>query len=144
MIQDSISPETIMLIIQICIVALIITSLIVSVLFILSQQKLAKALVTVNSGEQIHPAWLWTQLIPIWSYIALVVTAVKLDEQIKLYNQTHEKKLKFKASLVYWYVGLTLLNVVPVINIIVGIATIVIFIIIWANITKSAKIITVE
>lgn len=144
MIQGSISPETIMLIIQICIVALIITSLIVSVLFILSQQKLAKALVTVNSGEQIHPAWLWTQLIPIWSYIALVVTAVKLDEQIKLYNQTHEKKLKFKASLVYWYVGLTLLNVVPVINIILGIATIVIFIIIWANITKSAKIITVE
>ncbi|AEI36289.1 hypothetical protein [Francisella salina] len=138
---NSISPETMMLIIQICAVVLIITSLIVSVLFILSQQKLAKALVTVNSGEQIHPAWLWTQLIPIWSYIALVVTAVKLDEQTKLYNQTHEKKLKFKASLVYWYVGLTLLNVVPVINIIVGIATIVIFIIIWANISKSTKII---
>ncbi|AJI55996.1 putative membrane protein [Francisella philomiragia] len=144
MIQNSISPETMMLIIQICIVALIITSLIVSVLFILSQQKLAKALVTVNTGEQIHPAWLWTQLIPIWSYIALVVTAVKLDEQTKLYNQTHEKKLKFKASLVYWYVGLTLLNVVPVINIIVGIATIIIFIIIWANITKSTKIITAK
>ncbi|MBK2256086.1 hypothetical protein IBE51_01595 [Francisella philomiragia] len=142
--QNSISPETMMLIIQICIVALIITSLIVSVLFILSQQKLAKALVTINSGEQIHPAWLWTQLIPIWSYIALVVTAVKLDEQTKLYNQTHEKKLKFKASLVYWYVGLTLLNVVPVINIIVGIATIIIFIIIWANITKSTKIITAK
>lgn len=144
MIQNSISPETMMLIIQICTVALIITSLIVSVLFILSQQKLAKALITVNSGEQIHPAWLWTQLIPIWSYIALVVTAVKLDEQTRLYNQTHEKKLKFKASLVYWYVGLTLLNIVPVINIIVGIATIVIFIIIWANITKSTKIITAE
>ncbi|WP_234360524.1 hypothetical protein [Francisella philomiragia] len=144
MIQNSISPETMMLIIQICAVALIITSLIVSVLFILSQQKLAKALVTINSGEQIHPAWLWTQLIPIWSYIALVVTAVKLDEQTKLYNQTHEKKLKFKASLVYWYVGLTLLNVVPVINIIVGIATIVIFIIIWANITKSTKVITAK
>ncbi|MBK2295762.1 hypothetical protein IBE33_02360 [Francisella philomiragia] len=142
--QNSISPETMMLIIQICAVALIITSLIVSVLFILSQQKLAKALVTINSGEQIHPAWLWTQLIPIWSYIALVVTAVKLDEQTKLYNQTHEKKLKFKASLVYWYVGLTLLNVVPVINIIVGIATIVIFIIIWANITKSTKVITAK
>lgn len=141
---NSISPETMMLIIQICIVALIITSLIVSVLFILSQQKLAKALITINSGEQIHPAWLWTQLIPIWSYIALVVTAVKLDEQTKLYNQTHEKKLKFKASLVYWYVGLTLLNVVPVINIIVGIATIVMFIIIWANITKSTKIITAK
>ncbi|MBK2258813.1 hypothetical protein [Francisella philomiragia] len=141
---NSISPETMMLIIQICIVALIITSLIVSVLFILSQQKLAKALVTINSSEQIHPAWLWTQLIPIWSYIALVVTAVKLDEQTKLYNQTHEKKLKFKASLVYWYVGLTLLNVVPVINIIVGIATIVIFIIIWANITKSTKVITAK
>ncbi|MEY8765587.1 MULTISPECIES: hypothetical protein [Francisella] len=141
---NSISPETMMLIIQICAVALIITSLIVSVLFILSQQKLAKALVTVNSGEQIHPAWLWTQLIPIWSYIALVVTAVKLDEQTKLYNQTHKKKLKFKASLVYWYVGLTLLNIVPVINIIVGIATIAIFIIIWANISKSTKIITAE
>lgn len=144
MIQNSISPETMMLIIQICIVALIITSLIVSVLFILSQQKFAKALVTINSGEQIHPAWLWTQLIPIWSYIALVVTAVKLNEQTKLYNQMHEKKLKFKASLVYWYVGLTLLNVVPVINIIVGIATIIIFIIIWANITKSTKIITAK
>lgn len=66
---NSISPETMMLIIQICAVALIITSLIVSVLFILSQQKLAKALFTVNSAEQIYPAWLWTQLIPIWSYI---------------------------------------------------------------------------
>ncbi|NIB61116.1 hypothetical protein CHQ84_08275 [Francisella noatunensis subsp. orientalis] len=54
-----------------------------------------------------------------------------------------KKKLKFKASLVYWYMRLTLLNVVPVVNIIAGIATIVIFIIIWANITKSTKIITV-
>lgn len=144
MIVNSISPETVMLIIQICTVALIITSVVVSILFILSQQKLAKALVTANSDEQIHLAWLWTQLIPIWSYIALVVTAVKLDEQTKLYNKTHPKKLKFKASLVYWYVGLSLLNIVPVINIIAGIATIVIFIIIWANITKSTKIITAK
>ncbi|XSZ47701.1 hypothetical protein ACP8HZ_05175 [Francisella noatunensis] len=91
MIVNSISPETVMLIIQICTVALIITSVVISILFILSQQKLAKALVTANSAEQIHLAWLWTQLIPIWSYMALVVTAVKLGEQTKLYNQTHEK-----------------------------------------------------
>ncbi|MED7788837.1 hypothetical protein [Francisella sp. 19X1-34] len=125
--------------IQISLVILTITSIIVSGLFILSQQKLAKNLAKINNSEKIHPAWLWTQLIPIWSSIAFVVTAVKLDEQVKKYNIDYNQKLKFKASLVYWYVGFLILGLIPIVNIIAGIINFFIFIIIWSNISSSSK-----
>ncbi|MED7818451.1 MULTISPECIES: hypothetical protein [unclassified Francisella] len=127
------------ILIQISLVVLTIVSIIVSGLFILSQQKLVKNLAKANNNQKIHPAWLWTQLIPIWSSIAFVVTAVKLDEQIKLYTLKYSEKLKFKASLVYWYIGFVILGLIPVINILAGLINIFIFITIWSNISSSSK-----
>lgn len=127
------------ILIQISLVVFTIVSIIVSGLFILSQQKLVKNLAKANNNQKIHPAWLWTQLIPIWSSIAFVVTAVKLDEQIKLYTLKYSEKLKFKASLVYWYIGFVILGLIPVINILAGLINIFIFITIWSNISSSSK-----
>ncbi|WP_236939850.1 hypothetical protein [Francisella uliginis] len=135
--MQNIQQFTILL--QISLVAFTIASIIVTGLFILSQRKLSKNLFKINNYQQIHPAWLWTQLIPIWSSIAFVVTAVKLDDQIKIYTTKYDEKLKFKASLVYWYVGFLILGLIPIINIIAGIINLFIFIIIWSNISSSSK-----
>ncbi|GAB4223035.1 MAG: hypothetical protein Kow0076_5090 [Francisella sp.] len=136
---NDINPELMLLIIKISIVVLIITSLVVSVFFILAQQKLSKYLSVINKNEKINPLWLWTQLIPIWSYIALIVTAIKLNDQIKLYNQLYEHKLVFKISIIYWYVILSFLSLMPltmVLNIVIAITTIILFVLIWSNISK--------
>lgn len=127
------------ILIQFSVVIITVLSIVVSCLFILSQQKLAKNLRRINNTSKIHPAWLWTQLIPIWSYIALVVVAVKLDDQIKIYQSKHNKTLKFKGVLVYWYVGLTILSLIPLINIATTIISLILFVLIWSNITKTTK-----
>ncbi|ASG67959.1 hypothetical protein CDV26_05780 [Francisella halioticida] len=127
------------ILIQISLVVLTIVSIIVSGLFILSQQKLAKNLAKINNNQKIHPAWLWTQLIPIWSSIAFIVTTVKLDEQIKTYIIKYDEKLKFKASLVYWYIGFVILGLIPLVNILAGIINLFIFVTIWSNISSSSK-----
>ncbi|AIT08701.1 hypothetical protein LO80_01075 [Candidatus Francisella endociliophora] len=137
--DNSVSPEALSLIIELSFVTLIIASFAVSVMFILSQQRLARILAKQNGSYKIHGAWLWTQLLPLWSYIALVVVAVKLDDQIKIYQSKHNQTLKFKGVLVYWYVGLTILNLVPLINIATTIISLVLFIIIWSNIAKTTK-----
>ncbi|AXH30705.1 hypothetical protein CGC45_04465 [Francisella opportunistica] len=96
-------------------------------------------MVEANNTPKIHNAWLWTQLIPIWTYIALLVTAIKLDEQCKIYQNKYTKKLNFKARFVYWYIGLTILNLVPILNIVTIIASLVLFIVVWTNISKTTK-----
>ncbi|OIN83498.1 hypothetical protein [Francisella sp. TX07-6608] len=80
---NTIPSQVIPIIIQISFVVIIIASFVISVLFILSQQKLVNNIAKANNtSNKIDRAWLWTQLIPVWTYIALVITAVKLDEQL--------------------------------------------------------------
>lgn len=118
----------------------LVLSLVVTILFIMSQKKLADKFQNINETDKISSVWLWTQLIPLWGYIALVVTAVKLDEQNKIYAKNKGiEKGPFKVSYVYWYVGMILASLIPVINIITIVANLVLFIFVWVNISKSAK-----
>ncbi|MDY0328057.1 MAG: hypothetical protein RBR07_07400 [Arcobacteraceae bacterium] len=59
--------------------------LLVNVLFLLTQSKFAKTMKVQNWEKNTSPVWIWTQLIPIWSFIAIPVTLIKLNEQFKLY-----------------------------------------------------------
>ncbi|AEB27822.1 hypothetical membrane protein [Francisella cf. novicida Fx1] len=137
---DTIPSQVIPIIIQISFVVMIIASFVISVLFILSQQKLVNNIAKANNTtNKIHGAWLWTQLIPIWTYIALAITAVKLDEQCKAYEAKYTIKLKFKAPFVYWYIGMTILNLVPILNIVTTIVSLVLFIVVWSNISNTTK-----
>ncbi|BCD90511.1 hypothetical protein fh0823_06500 [Francisella halioticida] len=64
---------------------------------------------------------------------------MKLDEQIKTYIIKYDEKLKFKASLVYWYIGFVILGLIPLVNILAGIINLFIFVTIWSNISSSSK-----
>ena len=137
--NNQLSPDTIIYIIEISSVVLIFASFVISVMFILTQQKLNNVLAEKNEVPKIHGVWFWTQLLPLWSYIALIVVAIKLDEQIKKYQNNYYKNLKFKRVTVYWYVGFTVLNFIPVINILTTILSMILFIIIWSNMSKTTK-----
>ena len=56
---------------------------VVMVFFILTQNKLIDAIALNNHEMNTAKVWTWTQLIPIWTYVAQAVTIVKLTEQYK-------------------------------------------------------------
>jgi hypothetical protein len=47
----------------------------------MSQQKLATSLTKANDVPNINGAWFWTQLIPLWGFVALIVSQVKINDQ---------------------------------------------------------------
>ena len=52
----------------------------VYVTFLMSLSKLVDAIRHYDSIEtKIHKAWIWTQLIPLWSFIGLLVLNIKLE-----------------------------------------------------------------
>lgn len=136
---NNLSPEMLMQLLSFGLIIIVIISFIVSVMFIMSQQKLVRKLSQKDQEFVINKAWLWTQLIPVWSYIALVIVTIKIDEQIKIHNKTSNTKLKFKATTVYWYVGLTFLSFVPLLNFLTTIVSLILFIIVWSNISQTTK-----
>lgn len=59
--------------------------LVVNIMFLLTQSKFAKSMQTSNEQKNTSAVWIWTQLIPLWAFIAIPVTLMKLNEQFKLY-----------------------------------------------------------
>ena len=138
----NISPEMLLYTLAGLIILLLITALLTSVFFILAQQKLVKRFSLVNDTSRISSLWLWSQLIPIWSYIALIVTANHLKQQDDTFinkSQNKEKGSNFKASYSYWYVGSIVLTMIPSISIIAGLVNMIMFVVVWTNISKSTK-----
>jgi heme/copper-type cytochrome/quinol oxidase subunit 2 len=70
---------------------------IVTIMFLLSQSKFAKSMKTSNEMKNTSGVWIWTQLIPLWSFIAIPVTLMKLNEQFRIY--TEENNLENKVEL---------------------------------------------
>ena len=138
-IGNNLSPKMLMQLLSFGLIIMVVISLIVTVMFIMSQQKLVRKLSQKDQEFVINKTWLWTQLIPIWSYIALVIVTIKIDEQVKNHNETCNTKLKFKATTVYWYVGLTFLSFVPLLNFLTTIVSLILFIIVWSNISQTTK-----
>ena len=137
--------ETIIYIISALSIIFLIVSFIVSALFIMAQQRLVRNFSRVNKIPQINNIWLWSQLIPIWSYIALVIAANKLNDQNDIYIRSNNKKKgPFKVNYIYWYVSLVVLTLIPILSIIAGLANFIIFILVWANINKASKILIKE
>ena len=138
----NISPEVLLYILAGLIILLLITALLTSVFFILAQQKLVKRFSLVNDTAKISSLWLWSQLIAIWSYIALIVTANYLKQQDDIFinkSQNAEKGSHFKVSYSYWYVGSIVLTIIPSISIIAGLVNMIMFVVVWVNISKTTK-----
>lgn len=84
---------------------------IITIFFLISQSAFAKAMKVDNELKQTSPVWIWTQLIPIWSLVAIPVTLIKLNEQFNLYinenNLSTEYNLKpYNNTWGWvWYIG---------------------------------------
>ncbi len=124
----------------IVLIALIIVFFAVGVLFIISQQKLANSLTNANDTPKIHSAWFWTQLIPLWNIIALLVSQVKVNEQYKIFIQNHSSEsVGYSINMLYWCLGLSLVGIIPIIGVLSSLASMVVFVIFWSKMSKATK-----
>ena len=92
---------------------------VITIFFLVAQSSFAKTITTSNQMLNTNPVWIWTQLIPIWSLVALPVTLLKLDAQFKAYIQEHnltEADIKMYTNLWGWiYYGGTIVSIfIPV------------------------------
>lgn len=92
---------------------------VVTIIFLVSQHAFAKSMQTSVYMKNTNPGWIWTQLIPIWSFVAIPVTLLKLNEQFKQYvtenNFTANEHLKYYSNVWgwIWYGGTVLGMFVP-------------------------------
>jgi len=121
---------------------IVIVGIVIKCLYISSQQKLANALTDSNQTPRISGAWLWTQLIPLWSIVALIVTMVKLTTESQI-NQTRNNLDKpiFSATLCYTYLVLGVLSIIPVLGAILGLVSFVIWIVFWVKIVSMRGVV---
>lgn len=66
---------------------------IIGIFFLISQSAFAKSMQTSNPLNNTNGVWIWTQLIPIWSLIAIPVTLMKLNAQFKAYMNEHNLQI---------------------------------------------------
>jgi hypothetical protein len=97
---------------------LILLYLIIKVFFIIAQNKLINNIPVNYKSKQTNMVWLWTQLIPVWGYLAFMITLFKIEEQFQQYkieNALQENKniINFSTTwgLVYLIsLGITMFN----------------------------------
>lgn len=63
----------------------VVISLVINILFLRSVSSFAKSMKLSNSLKETSAVWIWTQLIPMWNYVAIPVSFIKLNEQYKEY-----------------------------------------------------------
>ena len=80
--------------------------LVVTILFLISQNSFAKEMKVKQKSLNIKSAWIWTQVIPIWSLVAIPVTLIRLNKQFIRYveenNLQTDSSLKFYTSTWGW------------------------------------------
>ena len=69
----------------------------ITIFFLLSQSAFAKSMQTSDQSKNTSRVWIWTQLIPIWSLVAIPVTLIKLNEQFRVFIS--ENSLGFDNSI---------------------------------------------
>ncbi|AXH13158.1 hypothetical protein [Halarcobacter bivalviorum] len=75
-------------------------------ILILKERKLIK----------INPFWLWSQLIPFWSFIAIPITLIKINKQLKkienFYKATYSWIWFFTSILSIFFAPILILNLI--------------------------------
>jgi len=69
----------------------------VTVLFLLAQSKFVKSMNTSNEFYNTSVVWIWTQLIPIWNFVAIPVTLSKINKQYQFYVE--ENKIQSNSNI---------------------------------------------
>ncbi|ADG92810.1 conserved hypothetical protein [Arcobacter nitrofigilis DSM 7299] len=113
----------------------------VNIFFILSQVKLVNTLKVSNHTKKISKGWLWSQLIPLWSYLAFMVVLFKIESQFQTYlkETSNEQNDNIKHYSTTWglvYIaGVGISNYFPLFYIMIPIG----FIGFWIHIYKVKK-----
>lgn len=110
------------------------------VTFLMSLSKLVDSIRIYDSLEtKIHKAWIWTQLIPLWSFIGLLVLNIKLESATRaIENKCNlsNKDIKYPYML-GWLVSLGFLYTwIPLIG---KIAFFVFAVTYWVKISSTTK-----
>lgn len=112
--------------------------IIVWVFFIISQNNLIDAMSAKDSSvEPVSKAWTWTQLIPIWSIVALAVSIAKINAQHQEYVQHNGASAKpFNAMWGWAYlISVVVSSFLPFL----GVVALVFLILYWVNIVGATK-----
>ena len=110
------------------------------ILYIISQNKLIDILKIDNLKFKTHKLWTWTQVVPIWSFIAQIVAIVKMTDQYKVYIRENNIKpdaiSEYKPLWGWLFVGFSIFSmIIPFLAIIAFIF----WIIYWINISSTTK-----
>jgi heme/copper-type cytochrome/quinol oxidase subunit 2 len=110
------------------------------IFFVKAQNRLIDTLEVNNKYIKTGKVWTWTQLIPLWSYVATGVSIAKITNQFDTYVQ--EKNIQINPSNQYkpvwgWlFLGFSVAGmIIPL----VGFVALAFFIIYWININSVVK-----
>lgn len=112
----------------------------VYVAFLLSLSKLVEEIKDDNLfPTHVHKAWVWTQLIPGWCFIALLVINIKLDVAARALENKHLLHFKYIAypSVLGWITALGFLySWIPILGIIAYFVCTIMF---WVKVSATTK-----
>ncbi|RXI37864.1 hypothetical protein CRU99_11595 [Malaciobacter mytili] len=49
-------------------------------------------------NKKINSLWIWTQIIPIWSFVAIPITLIKINKQVKAYLKENNLENTYNPS----------------------------------------------
>lgn len=108
--------------------------------FMLSLNRLVNVVRTDNLSQTfINKVWVWTQIIPIWGFIALIVFNIKADAAVRALETKFQmpfKTISYPATLGWVVILGALYSWIPIIG---TLALFVFMILFWVKVVKTSK-----
>lgn len=124
-------------------------TIVVLILFLISLSKLIDATRSYDLTTQISKVWVWTQLIPYWNIVAMVVYHIKMSNAISYIEDVQDMptgsiNYPIVTGWVYIFTGFLLsildfLHISNFITIIIGVICVICFIIFWVKVSNTTK-----
>lgn len=105
----------------------------VVLLFLKSVKKTTEQLQTASSEPIVEPQWIWSQFIPLWNLVALVIYSKKMVIATEAFNKKYQSDLNFPMVWA-WAAAFSVVYLwIPVIG---ATAAVMVFIMLWVNIVN--------
>ena len=119
---------------------ILIAAIVITIFFLVAQSSFVDTIRTSNPQVNTSKAWIWTQLIPIWSLVAIPVTLVKINAQFQAFVQENNytpEDIQYYTNIWGWiWYGA---NIVSIFFPIVGIVSFVGIIGFWVHMNNVRK-----
>lgn len=113
---------------------------VVALFYLASLAKATKSIRSNNPVTYVSRAWAWTQLIPLWNIVAIVVYNAKMSTAVAVYNSDNNSSLAYPSGLGWALVFSFLYVWVPVFGWIAAIVVLIMFWIKVANVSAEAML----